>query len=81
VRVNVEVVVPPLPEGTRGEAPRDGDLQRLYRGCKWNCMIGRLGYEDVNVLGHDDIPQHLESVALPGQFQRQQKCVLRIRRP
>jgi len=80
VREDVEVVVPSLPEWAVGEPTRDGDLQRLYRGSKWNFVIGWLGHKEVNVLGHDDIPQHLESVALPVQFERQQKRVLRMRR-
>jgi hypothetical protein len=80
VREDIEVVVPSLPEGTLGEPARDRDLQRLYRGCKRTFLMGWLGYEKVNVLWHDYESQHLESIALAGQFQRQQKPILGMRR-
>lgn len=69
VAEDIEIIKAALPEGTRRQPARDGNLQRL-QGYRERGFL-RFAYQQVNVLGHDDVGIDLKVVLPPHRFQRQ----------
>ena len=62
-REDIEVVVTSLPKG-RSVSRRETEIFSACVAAARNFLMGWLGYEKVNVLWHDYVSQHLESIAL-----------------
>ena len=69
-----------LPQETRlaDEPSRDALLERLDRIGEGAAL--RLAEQQMNVLGHDDVPEDTQFVSTPDSFQRGHKYLLRFGR-
>ena len=52
------------------QALGDGELQGVESGCQRYLAVERFAEEKVDVLGHDDVAEDVELIALASEFER-----------
>ena len=81
--VNVEVIIPRLPERALVSANRHGEFERLHRAGQG--VTARLAHQQVHMLGHDDITRDNEVIAADALQCRLEKltacCGIEVRKP
>jgi hypothetical protein len=66
---DIEVVVAGLPEGFRAESLRDRKLEGMDCFRERDLAVQRFTDEKMDVLGHDDVAEDFEVMALAGEFE------------